>query len=103
MVRGMVHRRGSFPFGQVGSLARAKGRRSFDYFSELLIEVNLLLRLVPRPFTATMIAIEMPAAIRPYSMAVAPDSSLQNFEISFIVLPLSAPEPRAARSSENIT
>jgi hypothetical protein len=60
--------------------------KSFDYFSELLIEVNLLLRLVPKPFTATMIAIEMPAAIRPYSMAVAPDSSLQNLERSLIVL-----------------
>jgi hypothetical protein len=37
----------------------------------------------------------MPAAIRPYSMAVAPDSSRQNLETSFIVLPSSAPEPRA--------
>ena len=36
------------------------------------------LSLLPRPFTAVMIAIAMPAAIRPYSMAVAPDSSLKN-------------------------
>ena len=33
---------------------------------------------LPRPFTAVMIAIAIPAAIKPYSMAVAPDSSLKN-------------------------
>jgi hypothetical protein len=47
----------------------------YFYFSELLIETNFALSFVPRPLTATMIAIEIPAAIRPYSMAVAPDSS----------------------------
>src|SRR5271169_2425427 len=31
---------------------------------------------LPRLLTTAMIATEMPAAIRPYSMAVAPDSSL---------------------------
>jgi hypothetical protein len=36
--------------------------------------VNLVFRFVPRPLTTVMIAIEIPAAIRPYSMAVAPDS-----------------------------
>ena len=45
------------------------------YFSELLMVSKFELSLVPRPFTAVMIAIAMPAAIRPYSMAVAPDSS----------------------------
>jgi hypothetical protein len=48
-----------------------KGPRS--YFNELLIEVNWVLSVVPRPFTAAIIASEMPAAIRPYSIAVAPD------------------------------
>ena len=33
---------------------------------------------LPTPFTAVMIAIAIPAAIRPYSMAVAPDSSFKN-------------------------
>src|ERR1700687_3142100 len=47
------------------------------YFSELLMSVNLVLRLEPRPLTTAMIASEMPAAIRPYSMAVAPDSSFK--------------------------
>jgi hypothetical protein len=37
------------------------------YLSELLIEVNLVLSLVPRPFTTAMMASEMPAAISPYS------------------------------------
>ena len=50
------------------------------YFSEALIEVNWALRFVPRPFTAAMIASAMPAAIRPYSIAVAPDSSDRNFK-----------------------
>ena len=39
------------------------------------MSVNLVFRLAPRPFTIAMIASEMPAAIRPYSIAVAPDSS----------------------------
>lgn len=43
------------------------------YFSELLIEVNLSFSVVPRPFTTAIIAREIPAAISPYSIAVAPD------------------------------
>ena len=31
--------------------------------------------LVPRPLTTAIIATEMPAAIRPYTMAVAPETS----------------------------
>src|SRR5690349_8001431 len=37
--------------------------------------VNALLSLPPMAFTAPMITTEMPAAMRPYSMAVAPLSS----------------------------
>ena len=48
------------------------------YFSELLIEVNWVLRAVPNPFTTVIIASAMPAAIRPYSIAVAPDWSHKN-------------------------
>jgi hypothetical protein len=36
------------------------------------------LSFVPRPLTTAMMAMEMPAAIRPYSMAVAPDSFFRN-------------------------
>ena len=50
---------------------------------------NFALRLDPTPWTAPMITTEMPAAIGPYSIAVAPDSSLINAETFDIdVLPL---------------
>jgi hypothetical protein len=49
------------------------------YFNAVLTLLNSVLRLVPTPLTAVMIAIAIPAAIRPYSIAVAPDSSDQNF------------------------
>src|SRR3954465_6418908 len=51
-----------------------------NYFKEVLIEPNLSFKVVPRLFTTVMIANAMPAAIRPYSIAVAPDSSDQNFK-----------------------
>ena len=47
--------------------------RGSDYFSDVLIDVNLVLSLVPSPLITEMIASEMPAAISPYSIAVAPD------------------------------
>ena len=56
-------------------------QRAGSYFNEVLIEVKVLPSFVPRPFTAAMIASEIPAAIRPYSIAVAPDSSFRNSEI----------------------
>jgi hypothetical protein len=54
------------------------------YFSPVATDVNVVLRELPRLVTATMIAIEIPAAMRPYSMAVAADSSRQkdaNFDM----------------------
>lgn len=39
---------------------------------------NLPFKVVPIAFTVAMITTEMPAAIRPYSIAVAPDSSFRN-------------------------
>ena len=44
------------------------------------MSLNFVDSVVPRPLTTLMIAIEMPAAIRPYSMAVAPDSSFTKRE-----------------------
>jgi hypothetical protein len=41
------------------------------------------LSLEPNPFTAAMMARDIPAAIRPYSMAVAAVSSFKNLEIIF--------------------
>jgi hypothetical protein len=43
------------------------------YFNWVEIDENVLLSLVPRPLTTAMIAMEIPAAIKPY----APDSSLR--------------------------
>jgi hypothetical protein len=48
-----------------------------DYFSCVEMLEKVVLSLVPMPFTTAMIATEMPAAMRPYSMAVAPDSSFK--------------------------
>jgi len=45
------------------------------YLNCVEIELNVVLSFVPRPFTTAIMAIEIPAAIRPYSMAVAPLSS----------------------------
>jgi hypothetical protein len=49
--------------------------RCCGYFREVLIELKVVLILPPMPLTAAMITSDMPAAIRPYSIAVAPDSS----------------------------
>jgi hypothetical protein len=54
------------------------------HLSDVLILLKLDESLVPRPLTATMIATEMPAAIKPYSMAVAADSSTRNLRIIFM-------------------
>src|SRR5882672_12233662 len=48
--------------------------------------LKLVASLEPTPFTAVMIAIAIPAAIRPYSMAVAPDSSLTKRETRFFII-----------------
>ena len=44
------------------------------------MSVNLEFTVPPRPFTIAMMANAMPAAIRPYSIAVAPDSSDKKFK-----------------------
>jgi hypothetical protein len=51
--------------------------RDCDYLSFVEMLVKVVFNLVPRPFTTAMIATEMPAAMRPYSMAVAPESSFK--------------------------
>src|ERR1700733_10838352 len=55
------------------------------YFSEVLIELNLVFSELPMPLTTAMIASEIPAAIRPYSMAVAPASSFTKRAIRFFI------------------
>src|SRR4051812_19492910 len=51
---------------------RAPLSPQWSYLSELLTEPNLLFSVVPRLLTTVMIASAIPAAIRPYSIAVAP-------------------------------
>src|SRR5487761_2271712 len=67
-----------------GRYARPLDRKKPDnrYFSEALTDVNPVLRVLPMPLTAVIITMLRPTAIRQYSMAVAPDSSLRNLEIS---------------------
>ncbi|MFK4498509.1 hypothetical protein ABIF97_006652 [Bradyrhizobium japonicum] len=57
-----------------GDVPSARGLDS-RYFSEVLIEPNFNFNDEPRLLTTAMIASAMPAAIRPYSIAVAPVSS----------------------------
>jgi hypothetical protein len=54
------------------------------YFNELLIEENLVLSFAPIPFTAAIMASAMPAAMRPYSIAVAAVSSARNLRMIFM-------------------
>ena len=55
------------------------GKEAERHFKELLIDVYCVLRLVPRPLTTAMMANAIPAAISPYSIAVAPDSLEKKF------------------------
>ena len=53
--------------------------------------LNVEFRLVPMLFTATMITMEIPAAIRQYSMAVAPDSLFKKRETMVFISLLLGP------------
>jgi hypothetical protein len=55
------------------------------YLSCVETLVNVLLSWVPRPLTTAMIAIEIPAAIRRYSMAVAPELSFKKCRTSLAI------------------
>src|SRR6476620_9808014 len=56
-----------------------------SYFRAVVIEPKFVANCVPSALTAAIIAMAIPAAIRPYSMAVAPDSSLMKRETTVIV------------------
>ena len=60
------------------------GKSGYWEFISSFTNVNVPVKLEPRVLTVTMIATEIPAAIRPYSIAVAPDSSLANFDRRFM-------------------
>src|SRR5262245_49194617 len=59
--------------------------RSRAYLSAVWTLVNVVFNFEPRPCTTAMMATEIPAAIRPYSMAVAPDSSFTKRETRFFI------------------
>jgi hypothetical protein len=52
--------------------------RKQNYFSCVEIDENVVLSLVPMPFTTVMMASATPALIKAYSMEVAPESSWRN-------------------------
>jgi hypothetical protein len=60
-------------------------RRVESYLSWVEMLVKVALSWVPRVLTAAMIATEMPAAIRPYSMAVAPELSFKKRRTSLLI------------------
>ena len=67
--------------------------RSSRYFSAVETLVKIAFSDVPTVATTVMIATAMPAAIRPYSIAVAPDSSARKYlnhihDTSFLLSPL---------------
>jgi hypothetical protein len=74
-----------------GLISDGTAAAALCYFSAVWTEVKVVTRLDPTPVTTAMIATEMPAAMRPYSMAVAPDSSRRKrvsfdmFELSTVV------------------
>jgi hypothetical protein len=78
---GLSHGHDTKPAINVTACCKAPLIGAVAHFSELLIEVNLVLSFVPNPFTTAIIASAMPAAISPYSMAVAAVSSARNLRI----------------------
>jgi hypothetical protein len=60
------------------TIKNSRFRMEAAYFNCVEIEENVELSFVPSPFTTLMMAMEMPAAIKPYSMAVAAFSSFKN-------------------------
>jgi hypothetical protein len=55
------------------------------YLRAFATVVKVAFKFVPTVWTTTTMATEMPAAIRPYSIAVAPDWSLRKLAISDMV------------------
>ena len=55
------------------------------YFIAVETDEKVLFKLVPRAWTVAMIATAMPAAMRPYSIAVAPVSSARKRITSVVI------------------
>ena len=65
------------------ALVRLNRRRCARYFSASFTLVKVVSSFDPSWPTTVMIAIEMPAAMRPYSMAVAPLSSTKTHRTAY--------------------
>ena len=76
----------SMPAAQKKSHPDGRLEQSLKIWWRLRVETvsNRALRLLPMPWTAPMITIEMSAAIRPYSIAVASQSSSGTRQILLI-------------------
>src|SRR5262249_42540435 len=57
-----------------------------DYFKAVETDVNVVLRDVPRLCTTAMIVTDIPAAMSPYSMAVAPELSVKKLLMNVLIL-----------------
>ena len=57
-----------------------------NYFNDVETVEKVVFKLVPRAWTVAMIATAIPAAIRPYSMAVAPVSSARKRITSVVMM-----------------
>src|ERR1700687_3767945 len=71
-------------------MASAKGRSHLKHFqlaylSAVETDVKTVFSFEPRPCTTAMIATEMPAAMSPYSMAVAAVSSSKKEDMRFFI------------------
>ena len=70
-----------------------------SYLSWSETAVNVLVSLVPRVVIAAIAATAIRAAMRPYSMAVAPDSSRAK-RLKRVLLWCSCPSPTAVKCGE---
>src|SRR5215510_6419421 len=70
--------------GARGGIESADGPSLRTYLTDDATVLNVPLRLVPTAVTAVMMTTAISAAIRPYSMAVAPDSSRKNIARRFM-------------------
>src|SRR3984893_10494492 len=65
--------------------AEAGPRQPHGHRTELATLAKVALRFVPTSFTGVMMTTAMPAAMSPYSIAVAPDSFLRKFARSLFI------------------
>jgi hypothetical protein len=83
-------------------LPEAISSKAVDYFNDVLMAENFVLRVEPKPLTAAIVAGLRPAAIRPYSIAVASDSPAKNFAGIFFTVPPGKKQPDPSGSTAGL-